>query len=632
MCGIAGIIHANPEFASDAILRMGKAMVHRGPDASGESMDRFGRVMVGLGHRRLSILDLSILGRQPMSTEDGLHRIVFNGEIYNFQELRRQLEAEGDQFKSHSDTEVLLLGLRRHGIEYVRRLQGMYAFAYLNRETHSLFLARDPAGIKPLYYHQSDRTLVFASELRALLVSGVTVGKISRPAIANFFAYGAVAQPTSIFDGINMMEPGSWREYKAADTDFQMHRENIWWTPPKVDFKVKTGDAVSQTRSLLQSAVHDHLIADVPVGVFLSAGIDSSILASLSHKFSNEVRAFTVSVLEAKDMDETEIAAATASRIGMEHVPVHVTESDAMDATQQWFASADQPSIDGLNTFVISKAIRGHGIKVALSGLGADELFGGYPSFQEVPRFAQLARRLSWLPTQLRRSIAKLATIRTPRQVSEKLQDMFAIEPKIGVLATMRRRLMSNRELLSLGLNFESHGLSECGLPVASMNWQPGEGASPGWAVSVAESRYYQGNMLLRDSDVNSMAHSLELRVPFLDQRLLDWVHTLPDHVRFPVGGKRKHLLREACKNELSTVLLKRPKTGFSLPIGRWMLGTLRPMCEASIGHLSESGFVDAKGVRKIWNDFILYPDKRSWSRAFSLVVLGNYLNKIDVK
>ena len=239
MCGIAGIIHANSEFVSDAILRMGKAMVHRGPDASGESMDRFGRVMVGLGHRRLSILDLSILGRQPMSTEDGLHRIVFNGEIYNFQELRRQLEAEGDQFKSHSDTEVLLLGLRRHGIEYVRRLQGMYAFAYLNRETHSLFLARDPAGIKPLYYHQSDRTLVFASELRALLVSGVTVGKISRPAIANFFAYGAVAQPTSIFDGINMMEPGSWREYKAADTDFQIHRENIWWTPPKVDFKVK---------------------------------------------------------------------------------------------------------------------------------------------------------------------------------------------------------------------------------------------------------------------------------------------------------------------------------------------------------------------------------------------------------
>lgn len=506
----------------------------------------------------------------------------------------------------------------------------MYAFAYLNRESHSLFLARDPAGIKPLYFHLSSSTFVFASEIRALLASGVTVGKVSLPAIANFFAYGAIAQPKSIFEGIEMLDPGSWREYRASDSGFRLHRENIWWTPPKVDFDALNTDAVQQTRALLQSAVHDHLIADVPVGVFLSAGIDSSILASLAHNCSKEVRAFTVSLDDAKDMDETEIATATALRIGMEHVPVGVSESDAMDATQQWFSSADQPSIDGLNTFVISKAIRRHGIKVALSGLGADELFGGYPSFQEIPKIAKLARRLSWLPKPFRRSMAQLIMLGKPRQVSEKLQDMFSIEPRIGVLATMRRRLMSNRELSSLGLNFASLGLSECGLPVASMNWQPGEGSSPGWAVSVAESRYYQGNMLLRDSDVNSMAHSLEIRVPFLDQRLLDWVHTLPDHVRFPVSCSRKHLLRESCKNELSAVLLKRPKTGFSLPIGRWMLGELRPLCETSIGYLADSGMVDSTGVTSIWNQFKRTPDERSWSRAFALVVLGDYLKKMS--
>ncbi len=630
MCGIAGIIHADQQFLFDALLKMGKAIEHRGPDASGETIDQFGRQTVGLGHRRLSILDLSMLGKQPMSTDDGLHRIVFNGEIYNFRKLRAELEAEGERFKSNSDTEVLLLGLSRFGIEFVRRLQGMYAFAYLNRVTHSLFLARDPAGIKPLFFHQSDQSLVFASELRALLVSGLSEGKLSRSAIANYFAYGAVAQPTSIFEGIQMMEPGSWREYRAFDTGFRLIRENVWWTPPTVDFNANTANAVSQTRTLLESAVKDHLIADVPVGVFLSAGIDSTILATLAKRSSNEVQAFTVSVADAKDMDETEIASATASRIGMKHVPVEITESDALEATTQWFASADQPSIDGLNSFVISKAIRGHGIKVALSGLGADELFGGYPSFQEIPRFVSMARQLSWVPTRLRRSLAKLVGIRSPRQISEKMQDMLSMEPSIGVMTTMRRRLMSNHELSMLGLDFESFGLSDCGLPTASMNWQPDEGASPGWAVSIAESRYYQGNMLLRDADVNSMAHSLELRVPFLDQRLLDWVHTLPDHVRFPSGSTRKHLLREAFKGELSEALLRRPKTGFSLPVGRWMLGKLRPKCEASIDHLAQSGFVDPKGAFKIWSDFVSLPDDRSWSRAFALVVLGDYLNKVQ--
>ena len=630
MCGIAGVINEDRELVFASVLRMGHRMMHRGMDSTGETLDRFGRATIGLGHRRLAILDLSPLGQQPMSSEDGLHRLVFNGAIYNFQRLRRELEKEGDEFKSHSDTEVLLMGLRRHGVEFLRRIQGMYAFAYLNRENHSLILARDPAGIKPLYYYESDKTFVFASEVRAVRSSGATTATVSPSAVANFFAYGAVAQPTSIFSGIYSVKPGSWREYRATDTSVRLHREHVWWTPPEVDFRTDIGDAIRHTRDLIHAAVRDHLIADVPVGVFLSAGVDSTILASVAHAYSEKVRGFTVTLDDEPNLDESEIAGATAARIGMEHVPIRVSKHDALEATMEWFGTVDQPSIDGLNTFLISKAVRKYGIKVALSGVGADELFGGYPSFQQVPRIARLAHHLRWIPSIVRRKLVQLATLQQPQQVSEKLQDIFAIEPRIGKIATMRLRLMSNRELASLGLNFGTLGLTDCGLPEASMDWQPRDDSSPGWAVSVAQTHYYQGDVLLRDSDINSMVHSLELRVPFLDQRLLDWIHTLPDAVRFPDHGEAKHLLRASFRNELSTLVLNRPKTGFSLPIEKWMVGELRPLCETSIGYLADSGLVDSDGVRSIWNQFVRHPNERSWSRAFALVVLGDYIHKLS--
>ncbi len=211
----------------------------------------------------------------------------------------------------------------------------MYAFAYLNRENHSLVLARDPAGIKPLYYLESDKTMVFASEVRALLASGATTATVSPSAVANFFAYGAVAQPTSLFSGIYSVKPGSWREYRATDSSVRLHRERVWWTPPEVDFNTDIGDAILHTRDLLQSAVSDHLIADVPVGVFLSAGVDSTILASVAHAYSKEVRGFTVTLDDEPDMDESKIAGETAARIGMEHVPIRVSKHDALDATME---------------------------------------------------------------------------------------------------------------------------------------------------------------------------------------------------------------------------------------------------------------------------------------------------------
>jgi asparagine synthase (glutamine-hydrolysing) len=265
-----------------------------------------------------------------------------------------------------------------------------------------------------------------------------------------------------------------------------------------------------------------------------------------------------------------------------------------------------------------------------LSGVGADELFGGYPSFQEVPQLYYWARRAAIVPDFLRRMLARSLTFQKPIQVSQKLQDMFSIQPRLSWLAAMRRRLMSQHDLKQLGFQFDDLGLSPIGLPPKTMMQLPIESDDAGWTISVVESALYQGNTLLRDADANSMAHSLELRVPFLDQELIDFAHSIPGEIRFPKDGPRKFLLREAFGDVISDVIHKRPKTGFSLPIARWMLKQLRPLCEEGVNYVAMSGLVNKKGVKALWASFLADPNERSWTRAFSIVVLGHYLKNLD--
>lgn len=628
MCGIAGVIGRDRDRVRDATSRMTAALAHRGPDADGVDVQPFGSSWVGLGHRRLAIQDLSPLGRNPMRHDPSGCEIVYNGEVYNFPRLRADLEREGERFKSGSDTEVVLAGIARSGPSYVKRLEGMYAFALLDPRgpNPSLTIARDPAGIKPLFAAEAEGCFLFASEVRAFLATGFVPRRISRAAVGGLLAFGSVPQPLSLFDAIRMNPPGSWQSIRASASGWTAESPTEWWTPPAPE--QPTGDVIDETRHHLQNAVRDHLISDVPVGVFLSAGLDSSVVAGYAAKCSPAIRTFTVGFADQPDFDEIGIAAETAKRFGLPHTPIRIPGQDAEAAAAEWFAKADQPSMDGLNTFVISKAIRAEGIKVALCGLGADELFGGYPSFRDVPKLQSLARKVGWLPSSTRRAVAGVLTATKPAVVRQKLSDMFSGASTAGRLALHRRRVMSDRQFAEFGLSAAACSLTADWLPPEANEWIPDNAADPGWAVSVVESRFYQTNVLLRDSDANGMAHALEIRVPFLDQRLLNFAHRLPGAVRFPPDKPQKALLREAAAEILHEDLLKRPKTGFALPLRRWMTGPLRATCESGLKTLKETGLVRAAGVDAVWTSFLADPESQVWSRALTLVTLGDYVRR----
>lgn len=625
MCGIAGISARDGNAVRPALSMMDAAQRHRGPDGGGRFVDALGSVVLGLGHRRLSILDLSTAARQPMVHPDTGDVIVFNGEIYNFRALRRTLEGEGERFTSTGDTEVLLRGLSRHGEVFLDRLEGMFAFAFLHRRTRKLLLARDPMGIKPLYYTKGPGPIVFASEVRAIVRTGLVDPAVDERAVTEFLAFGAFQQPATIFQSIRMLMPGhlAWIDVESMTIESPKQ----YWRFPDVATTMTAAEASEGLRSLLGAAVRDHLESDVPVGVFLSSGIDSTVIAGLAREHSSRLRSFTVGFDDHADFSEAETAAETASLFGLDHTPISVHSGEAEAAAAEWMDSLDQPSFDGLNVFLISKVVRRHGITVALSGLGGDELFCGYPSFVDVPFFANALSAIRRVPRGVRSRLAPLLTIGRPLSYRQKLRSMLCSDGSLAALYLLRRRVLSDEQLRSLGeepllVSAESMLRS----PVSEVvRMVPDAIAS----VSRLEAMLYQGNMLLRDSDTNAMAHGLEIRVPMLDRRVVERVSRIPGAIRFPRGASPKHLLRTSCADLLRPRVLDQPKMGFTLPIRRWMAGPLRGMAEDSIEYLAGTGLLDPQGVRGVWESFARDPETPMWSRAFTLVILGRYLRRM---
>lgn len=625
MCGIAGVIGADREGVRAAVGRATRAQTHRGPDDTGEVVVPFGRGWVGLGHRRLSILDLSPLGHQPMGVTPDGPWLCYNGEIYNFAEVRRDLTALGHTFKSTGDTEVLLKALREWGPAALPRLRGMYALAYCDPARGRLLLARDPAGIKPLYLAEAGGRMAFASEVRAVLATGVIRPALDRAGLAGYLAYGAVQHPRTLFAGVRSLPPGSWQEFIAG--------EGGGWAAagPPVPFWLyptphAVADPVARVRAVVEEAVREHLISDVPVGVFLSSGIDSTIVAGLAGRDSPGVRGFTVSFADEPAFDESATAAETARRFGLAFEPVSLTAVEAEGMTGDWLAALDQPSMDGLNVYVISRAVRGRGITVALTGQGGDELFGGYPSFRDVPRVGRLARAVGLLPTFARWGVASVLACRQPSAVRAKLRDMLAGDGTLASLYLHRRRLMSNRQMRSLGFFADELGLSPEYLDGNTLPRLDDVSDDTVAAVSRLESACYQGNMLLRDGDAMGMASSLEVRLPLLGQQVLDTAHAIPGRDRLPPGGSPKHLLRAAFPDLLRDDVANKPKMGFTLPIRRWMRTSLRPRYEAAIATLKSLNAIVPTGVDAIVREFEAEPDSPSWTRAFALFVLGDFL------
>jgi asparagine synthase (glutamine-hydrolysing) len=382
-------------------------------------------------------------------------------------------------------------------------------------------------------------------------------------------------------------------------------------------------------RDTLDAAVRDHLVSDVPVGLFLSSGLDSTILAGLAARHTQELQSFTVTFADQPDFSEQQLAAETARQFGLHHVEIPLPAEEAETAARDWLDALDQPSMDGLNVYVISRAVRRQGIKVALSGLGSDELFGGYPSFHDVPRLKRLVSPLRGLPAGARRGLGALAGLGRSTAVRSKLADVFAGDSSVYAIALQRRRLLSNHQLASLGISAEELSLTPEFQPPEALDGLNRDDADIIAAVSRYESHFYQGNVLLRDADANGMAHGLEIRVPFLDRRLLNLVHSVPGRIRLPHKAPGKHLLRQACADLLRPEILAQPKRGFTLPLRRWMLGSLRPLCEQRLKALKDLGILRAAGIGSIWQRFLEEPESPQWTRALTLSVLGAFVSKL---
>ncbi|MFM7033682.1 MAG: asparagine synthase (glutamine-hydrolyzing) [Planctomycetia bacterium] len=630
MCGIAGVISSNPAAIEPAVRRMMRAMVHRGPDDDGYGQFPLAgeSASVGFGFRRLAILDLSPAGHQPMVDPATGNALIFNGEIYNFRDLRPRLEGLGCQFRSSGDTEVLLHALSAWGEQALDELDGMFAFAFYHAATRRVLLARDPLGIKPLYVARAANSIVFASEVRALLASGLVPSNLDPAGIAGFLAYGAPQDPLTVHAHVRSLPAATLEWVDASSLSGGLPSRRRYWRFPAAGPACEDEAAVAQVRELLADSVSRQCVSDVPLGVFLSAGIDSATIAALAMQSQGAASTFAVGYDVPGIADETAAAAETAHFLGTRHFQTIVDGEWAIAQWTEWLKATDRPSIDGLNTYIVSGAVKDRDITVALSGLGADELFGGYPTFRRVPRLQRLLRLVAWLPRGLRRAAAAALLAPLPAGKRAKAIDLISSGTSAVELAALSRRVIGNGALRSLGLDARQLGLSPLYLaPEAHEAFGSGPADSFS-AVSQAELSLYMGNTLLRDSDTNSMAHSLEIRVPFLGQRLVDTAAGMPGSVRMPTGALPKHLLRRAVADSLPQSVFTRPKTGFSLPFDEWMRGPLRDSCEAAIDTLANCPLFEAGAIRQTWDRFTSRPGEVHWSRALALVVLGTYLGK----
>lgn len=565
MCGINGIFNygrATARVDPVEIERTRDAMASRGPQAAGLWISEEGQI--GLGHRRLSIIDLSELGNQPMTIDDGSLTITYNGEIYNYQCLRTELESNGHRFRSGSDTEVLLHLYQEHGARMLSKLRGMFAFAIWDSKTSSLFLARDPFGIKPLYYADDGRTLRFASQVKALIKGG-SIDTAPDPAgHAGFLLWGHVPEPFTLHKGIRQLPAGS-----SCVVDDGGMRDPASYTNPQAWFAANEGPPADLRAALLDTVDH-HFVADVPVSVFLSAGRDSTTLLALASEARQEaLHAVTLAYPEyaGTDQDETPLAAKVARQYGAIHTVRNLSRDGFHEELHAALEAMDQPSVDGLNTYFVSRAATKEGdVRVALSGLGADELFGGYPSFRQVPK---LARTLS--PTRvapgLFRGINRTAVRLGVLGASPKAAALLEFGGTLEGAYLLRRALFLPIEIQELlAPDFAREGLER--LATLERLRAITNGLETNHAkVAALEMTVYMRDRLLRDSDWAGMAHSLEIRVPFVDLELL---RRIGGAIASPHPPSKEDMA-SAPRVPLPQAVIKRPKTGFTIPIQAWM-------------------------------------------------------------
>ncbi len=648
MCGIAGIVEMDGagEDLRSALALMQRALRHRGPDDSGlflssaadrvfPSPPRPGRYpsplwgegdqrsdevrrtnlqpargevsissstgsLCGFAHTRLSILDLSAAGHQPMSTPDARFTITFNGKIYNYRALRAQLEQLGETFHTGTDTEVILHLYARYGGACVEHLRGMFAFAIWDNLEGRCFLARDPLGIKPLYFTTTGGSLIFASEVRALLESGLIARRVSSSALFGYFMFGSVPEPLTLVEGVECLPAGHCLEWVQGSSSLRQY-----W---KVDFgrDEKTPDhPVAHARAALLESLQRHFVSDVPVGIFLSGGIDSTTLLALAaRELGQKAKTFCIS-FDHETLNEGEVAARTAAHFGAEHHDWRLGAAQAQGLLREFMNAADQPSIDGFNTFCVSRHAREHGMKVVLSGLGGDELFCGYPSFRTVPGLLHWGRPVA-LAGAFSRAAGSLLEQRARSPRWRRFGHFLQNPSSTGAAYWSVRGIFTPDEAMSLTHSYLGANCSIIPQPLEFLGVDPQPSVAD--EVSLLELTRYMRNQLLRDSDVMSMASGLELRVPFVDRSLVDALSSIPAAQRLQPG---KRLLLDALP-EIPDWVANRPKRGFVFPFEQWLQEEWAEWFHA----------VDARSPVPLF----------SWYRRWSLLALENFLrtNRIE--
>lgn len=617
MCGIAGEVSFGAFADMVRVDKMAKAIRHRGPDDSGSflSPSRF----CALAHRRLSIIDLSSKGRQPMSTGDASHTIVFNGEIYNYQELKNELILQGEIFHSQSDTEVLLALWKKEGIDCLSKLRGMFAFGVWDEKEKTLTLARDSLGIKPIYYRQGMDRLIFASEIKAFRHVGLA-SKIDAMGLGFFLRWGSIPSPITIYKDIKSLPAGSWLKFSRHGIEtgtYWNHTQAILKAHSEGnDMQLSERDAVSFVKETLLNSVKAHLVSDVPVGAFLSGGIDSTAVVSLMRQAGQEnISTFSITH-DDPNLDESTYSNLAAKAYETDHHEWSIKPEDFFSLKNDFMNSLDQPTVDGFNTFIVSRLAHDNGFKVVTSGVGGDEFFAGYKgTFQDMPN---LANYLSRVPASICKVSGKLlsslvnSNVLSPRW--SRTAHFLTGETNLRRAYNMKRGLFSPQEIRNL---FRNREFGEEAARIVTEQQLPGDigGLTTREKVTVLETSRYLGSQLLPDSDLFSMAHSLELRVPLVDRIVCEQLALLGnDQLFLNRNGVPKSLLVDSV-GDLPPELVRRKKMGFGLPFEKWLrIKKWQPKSE----------LLDNAGCRKI--DQLFRKQKVHWSRRWALEVLDTFL------
>ena len=621
MCGITGIYgipdRGAHDLSAEVLARMTAEIAHRGPDASG-LWTADAEVM--LGHRRLSIIDTQEHSNQPFIHKATGDVIVFNGEVYNYRELREELKGDFS-FRTESDTEVVLAALQAWGAEALHRFNGMFALAFWSNEKRELLLVRDRMGIKPLYFAETSHGLIFSSEVRSLLASGWIAKRHDPIALSDYLRYQTVHAPRTIVQGLSMLPAGHLMRLQGEETEV-----SAWWDmaseTAKIDGGLPRSERLKRIRSAMEKAVDLRMRSDVPLGAFLSGGIDSSAIVGLMKSATDQqISTFSVTFDEG-EFDESTWSRMVAKRFNTDHHEIRLESKDFLHQVPEALAAMDHPSGDGPNTYVVSAATKKEGITVALSGLGGDESFAGYPVFKRSQQLMEKRWLASW-PKGLRKAAgsgyAATKNDATSRKMAAllggdyfDLEHTYPLSRQIFLESDLRRLAphagqKPNRvyQWLTKQIAPETRGFA---LPFLSK-------------VSLAEMGTYMSHTLLRDTDQMSMAHALEVRVPFLDHNLVLEAMATPDDQKWPHTPKQ--LLTDSIPDLLPSEVIHRPKMGFVLPWEQWMKGDLKATCEGGLAYLSGVEGILTEEVDRIWSAFLAGDSRWTFSRLWALVVLS---------